>query len=125
MKALPTSLNITIADKEITLHKLPLKKVVTLLEALGKLPQEFSQLDTQDNSKIVENLALLVALSLPKFAQVLAQAIDREDITSEWLLDNCSLDDAIALVVAVCEVNNLAGIIERIKKLQALAKPRA
>lgn len=111
---------LTINDKKITVKKLPLRKIISLLEAVGKLPQEIGDIDQKNASEIVSNLGIIIASSLPKFVDVIVKAVDQQDVTPEFILDECDFNDALDLIIAILEVNNVAGILQRLKKIKAL-----
>lgn len=115
---------LTIADKEVTLQKLSIKKLANTLNELTNLPDELKNtlvnLDTLSNDQALAQLPTIIATALPHMAGMVAKACDSTDITEEFLLDECGLDDAIILVEAWIELNNIQGILDRIKKMQAL-----
>ncbi len=94
---------------------------MSLLEGVGKIPTQIANMDKMNQDEMVENLPFLIASSLPLFSGIIVGAIDNQ-ITEDFLLDECGFDDALELIEAILEVNNVAGILERIKKVQALTK---
>ena len=115
-----TQKEVVIGDKTIVVKKLPLRRISILLQAVGRLPEEVTSITDMKPDEVVANMATMFAVALPKIADVLVEAIDKQ-ITADELLDNAGFDEALELVTVILEVNNIAGILERIKKLQALA----
>jgi len=118
-----TQKEVVIGDKTIVVKKLPLRRITVLLQAVGKLPEEITGITDMKPDEVVANMATMLAVALPKIADVLVEAIDKQ-ITADFLLDEAGFDEALELVTVILEVNNVAGIIDRLKKLQALA-PKA
>lgn len=115
-----TQKEVVIGDKTIVVKKLPLRRITVLLQAVGKLPEEITGITDMQPDEVVANMATMLAVALPKIADVLVEAIDKQ-ITADFLLDEAGFDEALELVTVILEVNNVAGIIDRLKKLQALA----
>lgn len=115
-----TQREVVIGDKTIVVKKLPLRRISVLFQAVGRLPDEITGITEMKPDEVVANMATMFAIALPKIADVLVEAVDSQ-ITADELLDNGGFDDALELITAILEVNNIAGILERIKKLQALA----
>lgn len=115
---------LTLADKKVTINKLPLKKLAETINDLSNLPDELKQtvinLDTLSNEEALAKAPMLIATALPHMAGVVAKASNSDDITEDFLLNECGLDDAIELVEAWIELNNIKGILDRVKKMQAL-----
>lgn len=125
--ALKTSADIKIIgvsgnEYAFTVSKLPLGKVINLLNTVEKLPKEIADIDKMNESEILQNIAQLVALALPKFVGVIAEAIDDESITQDVLLDEFGFDDIFEVIFTILEVNNVVKIFQTIKKMQALTK---
>lgn len=125
MKTLETEKQITINGVKIKLKKLPLRKIIGLLSDLQKLPQEITNIDTMASDKILETLPMLIASILPTVSGLIVKAVDQKEVTEEFLLDVCGLDDNIELITAILEVNNIAKILESIKKIKGLRAPKA
>lgn len=119
-KALKKQQKLDINGKEIVVKKLPIRKVIGLLEEIGKIPETVAGMDKMSNEQLLENLPMIIATSLPVFADVVVKAIDDENVNSDWLLDECGFDDALELIEGILEVNNVAEILNRVKKVQAL-----
>lgn len=115
---------ITIAEKEVTLTKLSIKKLAETLNELTNLPDGLKEtvvnLDNRSNEELLAQAPMLVATALPHIAGIVARACDSKEITEDFLLDECGLDDVVYLVEEWLELNNIAGILDRVKKMQAL-----
>lgn len=115
---------ITIADKKVTLTKLSIRKLAQTLNEITNLPDELkntlTNLDTLSNDQALAQFPTIIATALPHMAGMVAKACDSKEITEDFLLDECGFDDAVELVEAWLELNNIAGILERVKKMQAL-----
>jgi hypothetical protein len=115
---------IKLAGKNITLTKLSIRKLADTINGLANLPDELkttlTNLDTLSNDQALAQFPTIIATALPHMAGMVAKACDSKDVTEEYLLDECGFDDAIELVEAWLELNNVVGIMERIKKMQAL-----
>jgi hypothetical protein len=125
MKTLETEKKITINGVKITLKKLPLRKIIGLLSDLQTLPEQVTNLDKMPSDKILETLPLLLAGIMPTVSGLIIKAVDQKEVTEEFLLDDCGLDDNIELISAILEVNNIAKILESIKKIKGLRTPQA
>jgi hypothetical protein len=125
MKTLETEKKITINGVKITLKKLPLRKIIGLLSDLQTLPEQVTNLDKMPSDKILETLPLLLAGVMPTVSGLIIKAVDQKEVTEEFLLDDCGLDDNIELISAILEVNNIAKILESIKKIKGLRTPQA
>jgi hypothetical protein len=125
MKTLETEKKITINGVKITLKKLPLRKIIGLLSDLQTLPEQVTNLDKMPSDKILETLPLLLAGVMPTVSGLIIKAVDQKEVTEEFLLDECGLDDNIELISAILEVNNIAKILESIKKIKGLRTPQA
>lgn len=115
---------IGVTGKEITftVNKLPLGKVINLLETVEQLPKELANIDKMGESEILQNIAQLIALAIPKFVGVIVEAIDDERITKEVILNEFGFDDIVETIYTILEVNNVVKIFQTIKKIQALTK---
>lgn len=117
---------ITIYGEPVTIKKLPIRKVVGLFDFLKKLPAELkSQLqnfnvDKSDIDFMLEEIPSFLTGSLDQFAGLIAFAANSEQVTEEKIKDLYGLDDGVALIEAIIEVNNAKFIMERIKKAVAL-----
>ncbi len=125
MKSIATEKTLDIAGKKVTVKKLPIGKLVSVLEYMGNMPEALTSLDKKSTDEIVQSLPVVIASALPFFADAIVKASDSPVITKEFLLEECGLDDALDLVGALTEVNNVAGIIEKLKKIKALNQPQA
>lgn len=113
-----------IADKSVVLTKLSIRKMATVLNGITNLPDELKNsivnLDTLSNDQALAQFPTIIATALPHIAGMVAKACDSKDITEDFLLDECGFDDVVELVEAWLELNNIAGILDRVKKMQAL-----
>lgn len=118
------SRTVEIGGREITIKKLPLRKLVNLLSVLKELPDDLRNqvmnLDNLADDSFVSSIPEIVSLAMPEFAKVVVRAVDDEQITEEVLLDEFGLDEDMELIYQLLEVNNIAGIADKIKKVQAL-----
>lgn len=126
--ALPTKADISftgISEQEIafTVKKLPLGRVINLLNAVQELPKEIANIDKMDESEILQNISTLIAMAIPKFVDVVVEAIDDEKITADTILEEFGLDNIINTIYLILVVNNVLGIMQTIKKMQALTRP--
>lgn len=115
---------IKIADTSVVLTKLSIRKMATVLNGITNLPDELKNsivnLDTLSNDQALAQFPTIIATALPHIAGMVAKACDSKDITEDFLLDECGFDDVVELVEAWLELNNIAGILDRVKKMQAL-----
>lgn len=113
-----------IADKSVVLTKLSIRKMAEVLNGITNLPDELKNsivtLDTLSNDQALAQFPTIIATALPHIAGMVAKACDSKDVTEDFLLDECGFDDAVELVEAWLELNNIAGILDRVKKMQAL-----
>lgn len=118
-----------IADKEILLTKLSIRKMAEVLNGITNLPDELKNsivnLDSLSNEDALVQFPTIIATALPHIAGMVAKACDSKDITEDFLLDECGFDDVVELVEAWLELNNIAGILDRVKKMQALYQKNA
>lgn len=126
--ALPTKADVSfigISEQEITftVKKLPLGRVINLLNAVQELPKEIANIDKMDESEILQNISTLIALAIPKFVDVVVEAIDDKNIKAETVLEEFGLDNIINTIYLILVVNNVLGIMQTIKKMQALTRP--
>ena len=116
--------SIKIADKSVVLTKLSIRKMAEVLNGITNLPDELKNsivtLDTLSNDQALAQFPTIIATALPHIAGMVAKACDSKEITEDFLLDECGFDDVVELVEAWLELNNIAGILDRVKKMQAL-----
>lgn len=111
---------------KITIKKLPIRKLVGLLEVVKTLPDSFkdqiSKIDgsISDQNFIFEELPGMVVMAMDEMAKFVIKAANSDELTEEILLDELGADDGILLILEILEVNNAKVIIERIKKAAAL-----
>lgn len=115
---------IKIADREVTIKKLPLNQLSSLFEEIKNTPKEvierISSLDSASNEEFLSSLPLLVADLLPFVSGIVIKASNTDDIDEKFLLNEAGIDDIVILVDEVLELNNAREIIVRIKKMRAL-----
>ena len=116
---------VKINNLDITVKKLPIGKVIKILDAVGQLPEELAITANQTEADILKNLPVKIAMLLPQLGHIIVQAVDDPKLTKEILLDECYFEDAITLVEAIIEVNDIQTIIERVKKIQVLSTGNA
>ena len=92
--------------------------------SVESLPKEITGIDKMNGEDVLAKLPFMIGVSIPAFAPMIATAIDNQ-VTKEELMEKADLEEILDVVTAFCEVNNVAGIIERVKKIKALAKPGA
>lgn len=106
-------------DTKVVVQELSIKKIKFALNEFNKLGAEvkakFSDIEKQDNMAI----AMIIADNIEELADIVAIFVGDEKVTGEVLID-LGANSLLDLVIAVLEANNLAGIIEKIKKIQAL-----
>jgi len=107
-----------------TVKKLPVGKVIDLLNSVEQLPKEVANLDKMAEDEILQNISTMIAATLPKFVNVIAKAIDDPQITQEVILTEFGFAEAFDTIFAILEVNNVYGIMQTLKKVQALMKPQ-
>lgn len=121
---LMTETQLTLAGKKITIKKLPIRKLTDVIQRLSGLPDDLkSQIANLDKESTEETLAktpMLIATALPHIADIVALACNSDDVTADFLLDECGVDDAMELVNALIELNNIKSILDNAKKMQAL-----
>lgn len=111
---------VKINNLEITVKKLPIGKVIKILDAVGQLPDELAITANQTEADILKNLPVKIAMLLPQLGHIIVQAVDDPKLTKEILLEECYFEDAITLIEAIIDVNDVQAIIERVKKIQVL-----
>lgn len=124
MSALEKKKKVKIAGKSVEVRKLPLGKMAALFQSIQELPKEISSLDAMDNSEALRKLPFLIGVSIPAFAPLVSAAVEGQ-VSDKELLEEASLEEVMELVAVFCEVNNVAGIIEQVKKIKALTLPGA
>lgn len=124
MKAIAKERKIEVGGKELTIKKLPLRRVLKLVESIGKLPDEIAKADKISNDEMVARLPQLIATLVPQLGTSICEAVETE-ITVDFLLDECALDEVAELIAVIFEVNNVAGFFGQVKKIQATLKPQA
>jgi hypothetical protein len=117
-------IELNLSGKPVVVKKLPLGKISLLIGLFKDLPEELkskvSNIDQIDNDVILQEIPTLIALAMPHMAKFVAVACNSKEITEEYLLEEAGFDDAVDIVNAILEVNNIAGILEKVKKTQAL-----
>ena len=123
-----TTVKIENLGREVQIKKLPLGKYAELIKSIDKdLPDLFKQfegLDMDDNEGMLQKLPDIIANALPQFAKILSIATyyrndDKKlvlQLTPEEVQDEVALDEAMDLIMAAWEVNNLAKLADKAKK---------
>lgn len=114
--------------KEVTIKKLPLGKYAELIKSIDKeLPdlfKKFEGLDMDDNEGMLQQLPEIITSALPQFAKILSIATYHRDddrklvmqLTAEDIEESVGLDEAMDILMAAWEVNNLKKLAEKAKK---------
>lgn len=118
---------------EVKVHKMPLSDYAELLKAMDTIPQSFlkfiktqddSKLQEMENSEFITILPAFLAESWGDLIKIVAVPTDKD---AEFMA-RLDLADAVDVVGAILELNDIPRIIEAIKKMQALknklAKPK-
>lgn len=124
MNALQKSKKVKIADKTVEVKKLPLGKMAALFQSVEALPKEITGLDKMSGEEAMAKLPMIIGVAIPSFAPMVSAAVENQ-VTKEEILEQADLAEVMDVVTAFCEVNNVAGIIERVKKIKALTQPGA
>lgn len=123
-----TTVKIENLEREVQIKKLPLGKYAELIKSIDKdLPDLFKQfegMDLDDNERMIKELPNIITSALPQFAKILSIATYRRDedrkmvlqLTPEEVQDDVALDEAIDLLMAAWEVNNLSKLADKAKK---------
>lgn len=115
-----------LAGHKITIKKLPMGKIATLIEGIKDLPPEIKEAfgtwdeNTRDADFLFEHLPVLLTASINKVSDFLVKASNSDELTEKMLLEEFGFDDGVDLVEGILEVNNVRGIIDKIKKMVAL-----
>lgn len=110
---------------KVTIKKMPMRKLAGLLDVLKELPQDVKtqimglNFDTMSNEEFMSQIPSMVALLMPELAHVVARACN-SDVKKEVFLDELGLDDNIAVIETILEVNKIQSVLERVKKIKAL-----
>lgn len=108
------------SQKEITIKKLPIGKIIKLLNNIEKLPEPLVKLSTEDEAELIRSLPMQLALILPEVADIIVKAVDDEKLTKDYLLNECYFEDAVLIIETFLDVNNVQSIIARVKKIQVM-----
>ena len=121
MKIIGQTKKIEVNGKKVTVKKLSLRKISQLFEQVKSLPKELTNIDKMSNDQVMEGLPMLLASIMPAIAGMVVTAIDDQEITEEFLLDECGLDDNLEIIKAILEVNNIDKIFLYLKSIKGLA----
>ena len=124
MNAIQKTQKVKIAGKTVEVKKLPLGDMAVLFQSVQELPKEITGLDKMSGEDALARLPFMIGVAIPAFAPMIASAVGNQ-VTTEELLNKADLEEVMDVVTAFCEVNNVSGIIERVKKIKALTQPRA
>lgn len=124
MKTIGNSKEVEICGKKITVKKLSLRKIISLIKQLKSFPKEITMIDEMKSDEIMEKLPMLLATILPSIAGIVVEAVGEDQISEDFLLDECGIDDNLDLINALLEVNNLGKIFLTIKSIKGLVKSK-
>lgn len=123
-KILETTKEIKLSnDLVLIISKKPIGKIIKLLKEIQKLPPELSKIGNNPTDDVVEQLPMILATSMDSAADIIVKAVDQPNFTKEVLEAELGLEDVLLIVQTFLEVNNVSGILEQIKKVQATVKP--
>lgn len=125
MKILGKTKKIEINGKKITVKKLSLRKIAQLFEQLKSLPKELTNIDQMSNEEVMQNLPMMLAGIMPAIAGIVVSAIDDKEVTEEFLLDECGLDDNLEIITAILEINNVDKIFLALKSIKGIGQKKA
>lgn len=116
---------ITLDDgKEITIALLPLRAygefLIALQDVLKEIADEWAGVSNQD---ILAKVPAFIASHVDEAAQIIAIGV-RGQLTAKEIADERGLSDAIELLTAVIEVNDVEKIVGTVKKAMALFKAK-
>lgn len=114
------SQKITLSDGvEVEISMLPLRSYGELLKVLrGLFKQIVNDWENLDENQIVEQLPVILGDHIEDAAGIISIGT-RGQITTEELLDERGLADAITLFTAVLEENDVNAIVGSVKKAMA------
>jgi hypothetical protein len=95
-------INVKINNKEYKIEKLALGRYADLLEALDKIPQKISGLDSLAEDKILEVLPKMLGESFDEIVDIVSIG---SGISKEELKEQFGLADVAKIVQAIFEVN--------------------
>jgi hypothetical protein len=120
------SKTLDLSGHKVTVNKLPIGKIAKLIEGFKDLPPEikgaFSSWDaeTRDADFLFEHVPMLMTVSINKVSTFVVDASNSKELTEKLLLEDLGMDDTVDLIEAILEVNNIRGIIDKVKKMFAL-----
>lgn len=118
--------DLTIAGHKITVKKLAIGKIVGLIESFKNLPPEikeqFANWDegTKNEEFLFNHVPMMLTVSMPKVTEFVVKASNSKELTEQMLLEDFGIDDSLDLIHGILEVNNVNGIIDKVKKITAL-----
>lgn len=110
---------LTLNNKEVTVKRMALGKYTEVFTKLQELPPEIGTVLQTEGDQMITKLPLLVATFLPEVIKILSIATP---VSEKELNEEYGLDEAVQLLGAVLEVNNIAQVIESAKKIMAQNK---
>ncbi|MDC3413959.1 hypothetical protein [Terrihalobacillus insolitus] len=120
-KALGKTIVVELSSGEkIEVKKLPLGEYAKLMLALKNMPtnvmNEFQNIDTSDNDATIQAMFGIFGEAWGQVIDILAigTGIDRDRLETD---PDIGLDGGIELFLAVYEVNNLKGVVNKVKNL--------
>lgn len=122
----PKQVDITLSDgTELTLSLLPLKYYADLLKGITSTIKDVAEnWDGISNDEILNQLPDFIANHLDEAAMIISVAT-RGEISKKDVLEKYGLADAIEIIAAAVQVNDIERMGETIKKAMAVfRKPR-
>lgn len=110
--------------KDVEVGLLPLRAYGELLKALqGTFKTLVNEFDGAETDDLAEKIPMLIADNLEEAAKII-EIGTKGQVTSDELLDKRGLADAIELLTAIIEENDVEGIVGSVKKATAAFKAR-
>lgn len=108
------------SEGDVTVKKLALGDYAQVLRSLNQLPAKLADITKKDKSEltteyILEILPGMLADGLPEIAGILAAATDKD---ADFILQ-LDLADVMDITAGALELNDVARIVQSIKKIQA------
>lgn len=121
VKGLSNSKKVTFSNGEsIEVKKLPLGQYAKLMIALKQMPtsvmSELQNIDTEDNDATIQALFGVFGEAWGQILDIIAigSGVDRDRIEND---PDIGIDGGVELFVAIYEVNNLKGVVSKVKNL--------
>lgn len=124
----PTTQIVETTIGPIEVRKLALNDYAELLKMLQELPKKFgafiegkSAEELKDTNTIYSVLPDLIGDAIPEFSRIIAFVSNK----SPEEVQSLDLADAVDVVVAILELNDIQRVIESIKKISALTSGKS